>query len=580
MKKTKIVATIGPASEQEDVFSQLVQKGLNVARLNFSHGNHEEHAERISMIKKVRDGLRMPVAIMLDTKGPEIRTGSLSTESVTLKEGQEYHLTTIPYLGDETMCQVSYESLPKDVVEGDMILIDDGLVGLQVLDKTDTSVRCLVLNGGTIKNHKGVNVPGVKINLPALTHKDRADICFGIEQDVDYIAASFVRKASDVLALRELLENNGGEQIKIVSKIENQEGVDNIDEIIRLSDGVMVARGDLGVEIPTEQVPIVQKMIIEKCNRVGKAVITATQMLDSMIRFPRPTRAEATDVANAILDGTDAIMLSGETAAGKYPIEAMDTMKRIAVKTEQALDHKVLLDRYAHTRTEGVTHAVSHATCAMAHDLDVDAVVTMTTSGLTPTQVSRFRPKAPIIALTPNPGIMRQLSLQWGVHPVQIDTFNASEDIFDKAVSESKKAGFIKDGHRVVITTGVPLGVAGATNLMKVQLVGEVLAKGQGFGKAPVTGQSRWITSSCYTGDFQTGDILISYGTDKEMMPLIEKAAAVIVEKGGLTSHAAIMALNLNIPVIIGVEDLMEKVNDGISITVDPQSGTVFKTEQ
>ncbi|MDW7677523.1 MAG: pyruvate kinase, partial [Bacillota bacterium] len=384
MKKTKIVCTLGPASESKEVFEQLVIHGLNVARLNFSHGTHEEHQARIDTIKAVRREMNIPVAILLDTKGPEIRTGKFAEPEVTLDEGQDFVITTRDVLGDNAICNVSYENLPGDVKKGNIILIDDGLVAMEVMEIRDkTDILCRVLNGGVVKNHKGVNIPGVRINLPAITDKDREDIEFGIRNNIDFIAASFVRKAADVIAIREILEQNDAGFIHIISKIENQEGMDNLDEIIAASDGIMVARGDLGVEIPTEEIPHAQKTMIKKCNRVGKPVITATQMLDSMIRNPRPTRAEVTDVANAIFDGTDAIMLSGETAAGKYPVEAVEMMSVIAKRTEAAIDYRGLLRSKDIEKETSITDAISNATCNIAQDLGASAIVTATSSGHT-----------------------------------------------------------------------------------------------------------------------------------------------------------------------------------------------------
>ncbi|EGT5258616.1 pyruvate kinase, partial [Clostridioides difficile] len=382
VKKTKIVCTLGPASQSEEVLTQLMQNGLNVCRFNFSHGSHEEHKERIDMAKKVREKLNKPVAILLDTKGPEIRTGNFEDPEVFLEEGQKFTITMKDIMGTKEMCTVSYKGLAEDVKSGDSILIDDGLVGLRVKEINGEDIVCVVENSGIVKNHKGVNVPGVKINLPAITPKDISDIEFGISQGIDYIAASFVRKASDVLAIREVLENNNATDIQIISKIENQEGVENLDEILKVSDGIMVARGDLGVEIPTEEMPIVQKMMIKKCNELAKPVVTATQMLDSMIRNPRPTRAEVTDVANAIYDGTDAIMLSGETAAGKYPVEAVKMMATIAKRTEETLDYDRLLKENG-TNNVTVTDAISHATCTTAVDLNASAIITSTSSGYT-----------------------------------------------------------------------------------------------------------------------------------------------------------------------------------------------------
>ncbi len=470
IKRTKIVCTLGPATDKEEVLRELVLNGLNVCRFNFSHGSHEEHKSRMDLVKKVRTDLDKPIAILLDTKGPEIRTGNFADPEVLLEEGQNFTITMEEVVGTKEICTVSYKELANDVKEGDVILIDDGLVGLRVKEVYGKDIYCKVENSGIVKNHKGVNVPGVKINLPALTDKDISDIEFGIAQGIDYIAASFVRKASDVLAIREVLEKNNATHIQIISKIENHEGVENIDEILNVSDGIMVARGDLGVEIPTEEIPIAQKMMIKKCNEAGKPVITATQMLDSMMRNPRPTRAEVTDVANAIYDGTDAIMLSGETAAGKYPIEAVKTMATIAKRAEQTLDYDEMLKERKVTEVT-VTNAISHATCTTAVDLSASAIVTFTSSGHTARMVSKFRPKCPIIATTEDEGVMRRLALTWGVYPVKTSHAGSTDEIIDNSINSVKDRNYLKQGDLVVITAGVPVGVSGTTNLIKVHSI-------------------------------------------------------------------------------------------------------------
>ncbi|CEH32828.1 Pyruvate kinase [Romboutsia lituseburensis] len=470
IKRTKIVCTLGPATDKEEILRELVLNGLNVCRFNFSHGSHEEHKSRMDLVKKVRTELDKPIAILLDTKGPEIRTGNFADPEVLLEEGQDFTITMEEVVGTKEICTVSYKELANDVKEGDVILIDDGLVGLRVKEVYGKDIYCKVENSGIVKNHKGVNVPGVKINLPALTDKDISDIEFGIAQGIDYIAASFVRKASDVLAIREVLEKNNATHIQIISKIENHEGVENIDEILNVSDGIMVARGDLGVEIPTEEIPIAQKMMIKKCNEAGKPVITATQMLDSMMRNPRPTRAEVTDVANAIYDGTDAIMLSGETAAGKYPIEAVKTMATIAKRAEQTLDYDEMLKERKVTDVT-VTNAISHATCTTAVDLSASAIVTFTSSGHTARMVSKFRPKCPIIATTEDEGVMRRLALTWGVYPVKTSHAGSTDEIIDNSINSVKDMNYLKEGDLVVITAGVPVGVSGTTNLIKVHSI-------------------------------------------------------------------------------------------------------------
>ncbi len=463
IKKTKIVCTLGPVSENEETLRELIKNGLNVCRLNFSHGSHEEHKGRMDLVKKLREELNMPTAILLDTKGPEIRTGKFDAPEVLLEEGQTFTITMKDVMGDKERCTVSYKGLANDVKAGDTILIDDGLVGLTVKEINGDDIVCEVQNSGIVKNHKGVNVPGVKVNLPAITEKDRSDIEFGIEQGIDFIAASFVRKVSDVLAIREILEENNATHIKIISKIENQEGVDNLDEIIEVSDGIMVARGDLGVEIPTEEIPVVQKLMIKKCNEAGKPVITATQMLDSMIRNPRPTRAEVTDVANAIYDGTDAIMLSGETAAGKYPVEAVKTMATIAKRAEETMRNR----RTKINKSKNVTDAISYATCTTAMDLDARAILSSTASGHTARMVSKFRPDCPIIATTSDESVRRQLSLTWGVLPVMRNKSANTDQVIVNSIEAAKTAEYVNENDIVVITAGG----SETTNLIKVETV-------------------------------------------------------------------------------------------------------------
>ena len=575
MKRTKIVCTLGPASESEEVLTQLVENGLNVCRFNFSHGSHEEHKGRLDVAKKVREKLGQPVALLLDTKGPEIRTGNFADPEVLLEEGQTFTVTMKDVVGTKEMCTVSYKDLAKDVVPGNVILIDDGLVGLRVEEINGDDIVCTVENSGIVKNHKGVNVPNVSINLPAITDKDISDIEFGISQDVDFIAASFVRKASDVLAIREILERNNATNIQIISKIENQEGVDNLDEILKVSDGIMVARGDLGVEIPTEDIPVVQKMMIKKCNELAKPVITATQMLDSMMRNPRPTRAEVTDVANAIYDGTDAIMLSGETAAGKYPVDAVKTMATIAKRTEQTLDYDNLLKKNS-TNNKTVTDAISHATCTTAVDLDASAIITSTSSGHTARMVSKFRPKCPIIATTSDEKVMRQLGLTWGVYTVKALDSKNTDDVIENSIEAAKNSNYINNGELVVITAGVPVGVSGTTNLIKVQVISEEISQGIGVGTKTAEGKVRIIKSGESCVNFNEGDILVTTMTDIDMNPYIEKAGAIVTEDGGMTSHAAIVGLNLDKPVVVSVNNILDLVKDGDVITVDASRGVIY----
>ncbi|GIO69278.1 pyruvate kinase [Paenibacillus sp. FSL M7-1455] len=471
MRKTKIVCTIGPSSESLENTKKLILAGMNVARLNFSHGDFEEHGNRIKNIRQAAKELNKTVAILLDTKGPEIRTGKLAVEPIELVQDEYITLTTEEILGDKDRISITYKDLPNDVEVGSTILIDDGLIGLTVVGIEGTEIKCRIVNGGTIKSKKGVNVPGVAISLPGITEKDANDIVFGIEQDIDFIAASFVRKASDVQEIRDLLAKHNASHIKIISKIENQQGVDNLDEILEASDGLMVARGDLGVEIPAEEVPLVQKRMIEKCNLAGKPVITATQMLDSMQRNPRPTRAEASDVANAIFDGTDAIMLSGETAAGKYPVESVLTMSRIAEKAESALNYREIFLKQRIAQETTVTEAISQSVAISALDLNAKAIISSTESGLTARVVSKYRPQAPIIAVTTKERTLRQLALTWGVTPIQGKTASSTDEMFEYSLKGGLESGLVKPGDLVVITAGVPLGQSGSTNLVKVSQI-------------------------------------------------------------------------------------------------------------
>lgn len=576
LRKAKIVCTIGPASESVETLCKLIEAGMNVARLNFSHGSHEEHAARIANIREASKKTGKLVAILLDTKGPEIRTGTLTTDAVELIEGNLITLTTEEIAGTVDRISITYRDLPKDVEVGSTILIDDGLIGLTVEAIEDTEIVCRIKNGGTLKSKKGVNVPGVQIKLPGITEKDAQDIEFGIRQGVDFIAASFVRKASDILEIREILERHNA-TIDIIAKIENEEGVFNVDEILAVADGLMVARGDLGVEIPAEEVPLVQKKLIRKCNELGKPVITATQMLDSMQRNPRPTRAEASDVANAIFDGTDAIMLSGETAAGKYPVESVDTMNRIAMRAEQELNYREILHSHAFNKQVTITDAISQAVANAALDLDAAAVITATESGHTARMVSKYRPKAPIIAVTPYEGVARRLAIVNGVYPVIGAMAGSTDEMLSHSVDQSVKSGLVRHGDLVVISAGVPVRETGTTNLMKIHVIGDVVAKGQGIGRTVVTGKVVTARSAEEAlRKMEDGAVLVTIGTDSDMIKAFERAGAVITEEGGLTSHAAIVGLNLSVPVIVGVAKATEILKDGDIVTVDSGRGHIY----
>lgn len=576
LRKTKIVCTIGPASENLHVLKGLIRNGMNVARLNFSHGTHPEHAERIRMIRQAAEEEKKTVGILLDTKGPEIRTGDLKVESIQLEKGQSFILTTDEIEGDQERVSITYKDLPKELEVGTTILIDDGLIELTVEEITSYDIHCQVKNGGILKSKKGVNIPGVKINLPGITQKDAEDILFGIEHEVDFIAASFVRKQEDILQIRKILEEHQSKAL-IIAKIENQEGIENLDSILKVADGIMIARGDMGVEIPVEEVPIVQKEIIRKCNQLGKMVITATQMLDSMQRNPRPTRAEASDVANAILDGTDAIMLSGETAAGNYPIESLQMMNSIASRIESVLNYDELYQQRTKEIGQSITDSISQAVVSTAQNLDCQAIITPTESGYTARMVSKYRPKVPIIAVTPNQWVLRQLSLMWGVYPILGTPATSTDEMFQASISSVLDSKIVKQGDLVILTAGVPVGESGNTNLMKVHVMGGVLAQGQGVGNKVVTGRTiLGFSSEEILQKMEDGAIIVTRSTDKSLVPAMKRASAIVTEEGGLTSHAAIVGVSLGIPVVVGVKDATSKIEDHKEITVDSKRGKIY----
>ncbi len=577
MRKTKIVCTLGPAVDSEEMLKKLMQKGMNVARMNFSHGSHDEHKKRMDKFKAIREELGLPIPLLLDTKGPKIRIGKFKENSVTLKQGDSFVLVNKDIVGDNEKVSVDYKDLYKDVKIGGRILINDGLVELEIKDIKNKDIYCTVLNGDVISNHKGVNVPDAVIQLPSLTEKDVADIKFGIENEVDFIAASFVRKAADIIEIKKVLEKFGGQGINVIAKIENREGIQNIDEIIKVSDGIMVARGDMGVEIPVEEVPIVQKRLIEKCFKNGKPVITATQMLDSMIRNPRPTRAEASDVANAIYDGTSAIMLSGETASGKYPIESLEVMAKIAKEAEHSMNYWKKFSGVQYEIVSNVTNAISHATCTTAQDLSASAIITVTHSGHTARMISRFRPAAPIIATTVYPRVQRQLFLSWGVLPYLVKEASTTDEMFDMGVEKALESGIVKNGDLVIITAGIPVGISGTTNILKVHIVGKVLVKGKGIKMGSTTGELCVVrTSEELKNNFSEGSIIVAPFTNNEMLPILKRASGIIVEEGGLSSHAATIGLALEIPVITGAENATQILRSGSVVTIDSDRGIVY----
>ncbi len=578
MRRTKIVCTIGPASDSISMIKKLLRAGMNVARLNFSHGTQDEHKRRIKAIRQAAAETGLNVAIMLDTKGPEIRLGYFIEEPVYLKEGDQVTLTTEPVRGDKKLIPITYSGLPGDVRKGDTILVADGLIAMKVVSATDTEILCTVMNSGELTSQKGVNVPGVEVSLPAITEKDIKDIVFGVAQKLDYIAASFVRKAADVLSIRQIIEEAGGD-LDIISKIESRRAVNNLDDIIKVSDGIMVARGDLGVEIPVEEVPLLQKTIIEKCNLAGKPVVTATQMLESMIHNPRPTRAEASDVANAIFDGSDAVMLSGETAIGIYPLASVEMMDRIARRAEAALHYEEMLSKKGtDTLRQTVTNAISYATCAIAQNLGAAAIIVSTESGHTAKMVSKYRPKAPIVAVTPHAGVMRKLALNWGVKPITAQGKESTDEMMDEAIDASLSAGLINGGDLIVFTAGIPVGIKGTTNLIRVHTVADIILSGTGIGNRSVTGTVRVAHSGAEASEkVRQGDILVAAVTGSEYNPAMKKAGAVITEMGGLTSHAAIVCMEFDIPVVVGADDATDILADGDIVTVDGPRGLIYR---
>ncbi len=584
-RKTKIVATLGPASNSVEEISALIKAGISAARLNFSHGDHQEHGTRITNLKQARETLDAPIPIILDTKGPEIRTRDLvDGNKVQLVEGQEFTLTTDDIIGDNTRVAVTYKNLTKDISVGSTILIDDGLIELKVEEISGNDAKCRVINSGVLGQKKGVNIPNVHINLPALTDKDIADIQFGVSVGVDYIAASFIRSAKDVIEIKRVLEECGGSDVHVISKIENRDGVDNIDEILEITDAVMVARGDLGVEIPFEEVPLVQKMLIRKCIAKGKPVITATQMLNSMMDNPRPTRAEVNDVANAIFDFTDAIMLSGETAQGKYPVEAVTAMDKIAKKIEGSINYVDRFNKHysKSLSIKNITSAVTHSACTTAHDLNAGIISTITLSGRAVREVSKYRPATAILGCSPIDRTCRQLNLVWGCMPMMIEFQKQSiTHLFDSVANEAINKGLASNGELMIFTGGTPLGTTGSTNTIKVGIIGDTLVEGSSMVKCEnVTSH----TNICITVDeaklhFTKGDIFVTSSPDKGLIPYMMRASAIVVgsEDNYDFSYAVDLARELKIPCILcdGI-DVAAKIPDKLLVTIDTNKGIVY----
>ena len=580
MRKTKIVCTLGPATDGQGVLRQMIQAGMNVARFNFSHGSYDEHQRRLEALTALREELHLPVAAMLDTKGPEVRLRTFQNGPVHLKTGQSFTLTTDDVPGDETRCSITYADLPQDVKPGNTILLDDGLVRLTVLETTAREIRCRAENDGVMKDKKGVNVPGVSLSMPYMSQRDREDILFGIRQGFDFVAASFVRSAADVREIRHILDKNHS-KIRIIAKIENQEGVSNLVDILSVADGIMVARGDMGVEIDFTEIPIIQKDIIWRCYNAGKPVITATQMLDSMIEHPRPTRAEITDVANAIYDGTSAIMLSGETAAGRWPVEAVRTMSAIAERTESDINYDKRLKMRTMEGQLSVAGAVAHAACTTAMDIKANAIITVSKSGETARLLCKYRPETPIIACVLTEQVYRQLTLSWGITPIMMEYAHDTDELIEKAVSTSQSAGLVQDGDLVVITAGVPVGISGTTNMIKAHLVGDALLSGIGIGKRNGVG----VACVCRSDDevrskFKPGNVLVVPATNNNMLDSIRDASAIIAEEAGVNSHAAIVGLTLGKPVVVGAAGATRKLHDGVRVSVDGERGVVHSMPQ
>ncbi|MCL2579406.1 MAG: pyruvate kinase [Oscillospiraceae bacterium] len=578
VRKTKIVCTIGPATESPEMLRNLITSGMNVARLNFSHGAYQDHQAKTETIKSLRTELTAPVALLADTKGPEIRIKTFKESPVQMVAGETFTLTTNDVEGTDKMVSVTYADLPEVLKAGDKVLLDDGLIGLVVESISGPDIVCRVQNNGPLSNRKSVNLPGIKTNMPYMDEKDRADIKFAYENDFDYIALSFVREAKDVVLVKNFLESLGPSRCELIAKIENAEGVNNIDAIIAESDGIMVARGDLGVEIPFEELPAIQKMLIDKCYEAGKKVITATQMLESMTKNPRPTRAEVTDIANAIYDGTSATMLSGETAAGKYPIESLKTMIKIAEQTEKSIDYKrQFYERDDTNISKNITNAISYATCSTAHDLGAAAIVAVTRNGSAGRMISRFRPQTPIVVSTPSEKTYYQMALTWGVTPLLSEVMDSPDALFKAAAAQTAKAGIAKDGDLIVIT-GSSSFHSNITNTVQVHVLGNVLATGKGEGGPRVSSRACVISRRGQPGSFSNGDILVIDKTTTDILRLIKRAKGVVTEEAAEDSGAVAAAIALDIPVIDSVENATRLITDGSGITLDPVRGYILNS--
>lgn len=571
--RTKIVATVGPATIKPDVLRNLIEAGATTLRLNFSHGTHEDHQRAIRLIRQIAFELDQPVGILQDLQGPKIRLGKFESGSISLQAGAPFTLTSRRVACTEEIGYVSYQRLAEEVPPGATILLDDGKVEMQVeeVDRANQNLYCRTIVGGVLSNNKGVNFPSVSLSVKALTDKDRQDLTFGLDQGVDWIALSFVCKPQDVLEIKELIAN-AGKSVPVIAKIEKHEAIEQMDAILSLCDGVMVARGDLGVELPAEDVPILQKRLIVTANQLGIPVITATQMLDSMVNNPRPTRAEISDVANAILDGTDAVMLSNETAVGKHPVEAVATMARIAARMEQELPSA----KNVKATTRSIPNAISEAVSQIAQQLEAEAIMSLTKTGATARNVSKFRPQTPILAVTPHVDVARQLQLVWGVKPLLVLDLPSTGETFQAAINVAQEKELLHEGDLVVMTAGTLQGVAGSTDLIKVEVVTAVLGRGAGIGEGSVSGRARVVRDAGEITHFSAGDILVAPSTNAEYVEVIRKAAGIITEEASLTSHAAVIGLRLGVPAIVGLEDATTTIREGAIITIDAQRGLVY----
>ncbi|ACK43068.1 MULTISPECIES: pyruvate kinase [Dictyoglomus] len=574
LRKTKIVCTIGPASEREEILRELIKAGMNVARLNFSHGDYNVHGERIRLIRKLSEELETPIPILQDLQGPKIRVGEIENDKVFLKDNEEIALTPKELVGNEKLVSVSYPHLLEDINIGDRILIDDGLIELKVIDKKEDKLICHIIHGGYISSRKGVNFPDSTLRVSPLTEKDKKDVLFGIEKKVDFIALSFVQRASDILELKEFLELHDA-RIPVIAKIEKREAVNNFREILEVADGIMVARGDLAIEMSNEEVPLIQKKIIRETRLAGKPVITATQMLISMVNNPTPTRAEVSDVANAILDGTDAVMLSNETATGKYPVESVQIMDKIARRVEKEFPYDTFLqESNCH---KNITEAITFSTCQIAKEIEASAIVTATHSGFTARHISKYRPKAPIFAITHFPEVQRRLNLSWGVTPLLTEVFYNTDEMFEKSTKILLQKNYVKRGDTIVITAGIPMGISGMTNLIKVHVISDVIGQGHGLGGEAKTAKVIIAKNAKEAISKVTEDVILLIPTfEKELEIILDKLQGIIIEDEKIPPFL-IPWRSKGISIIVGAKNLSEKLKDNEIITIDPERGVIYR---